>query len=95
MSDSGQSLFKMYHKAGKDALAHRLQHVFHPIRNEADIALHNDIVGEVLKIIKGKERTFLSGLTDLVLRKRRRKRFLEHVATLIDSIGYDKVRQKG
>lgn len=93
MSNTGRSLFKMYNKAGKTLLAHRLQHIFNTIKTQDDIALHNDILAEVLLIIEGKERTFMSGLTDLILYKRipKQKRFLFHVATLILEIGHKKV----
>lgn len=92
MSDSGRSLFLMYHKAGTTVLAHRLKHLFHPIETKADIALHNDILAEVILIINGKERTFMSGLADLILKKKVPipKRFLRRVATLIFEIGHNK-----
>jgi hypothetical protein len=94
MPNTGKSLFNMYNNAGKTLLAHRLQHVFHPITTEADKALHNEILAEVLLIIDDKERTFMNGLTDLILYKRipKQKRFLFHVATLILEIGHN---QKG
>ncbi len=92
MSNSGRSLYLMYHKAGKTLLAHRLQHVFHPIKTKEDIALHNDIIAEILLIIEGKDRTFMSGLVDLILYKRipKKKRWLVYVATLILEIGHKK-----
>ncbi len=82
----------MYEKAGKTLLAHRLQHVFHAIKTQEDMALHNDILAEVLLIIEGKDRTFMSSLTDLILYKRipKQKRFLFHVAALILDIGHKK-----
>lgn len=90
MSDTGRSLFLMYHKAGTTVLAHRLQHLFHPIQNKDDIALHNDILAEVILILDGKEREFMSGLTDLILHKRvsKQKRFFRRVAQLILDIGH-------
>lgn len=89
MSDTGRSLFLMYHKAGTTVLAHRLKHLFHPIETKADIALHNDILAEVILIIDGKEREFMSGLADLILYKKilKQKRFLFHLATLVFEIG--------
>ncbi len=92
MSNSGRSLFKMYDKAGTTILVHRLQHIFHPIKTQDDIALHNDILAEVLLIIEDKERTFMSDLVDLILYKKipKQKRFLFHVATLILEIGHNK-----
>jgi len=92
MANTGRSLFLMYEKAGQTILAHRLQHVFNKIETKDDIALHNDILAEVLLIIEGKERTFMSGLVDLILYKRipKKKRFIWHLAKLILEIGHRK-----
>ena len=94
MGDSGESLFKMYSNAGRNVLAHRLQHLFHPIKTPADIALHNDILAEVIKIIDGKERSFLQGIIDSVLYKpvKREKRFLVRMAQLVLDIGHGRIQ---
>ena len=91
-TDTGKSLFKMYNKDGGTVLAHRLNKLLFPIKNEADVALHNDIWCEVLQIVEGQERSFLKGLVDCILYKPvdRRKRFLLRVATLILEIGQKK-----
>ena len=96
MSNSGESLFKMYDKAGRNVLAHRVQHLFHPIKTPEDIALHNDILAEVLKIIDGKERSLLQGMIDDILYKpvKREKRFLVRMAQLILDIGFTKGKKK-
>ena len=71
MPDTGRALFNLYNNpdAGPDVLAHRLQKMFVPMKTESDMALHNDILAEVLLIIKGNddERIFLKGLVDLIL----------------------------
>ena len=92
MSNTGRSLFLMYNHDKGNTLAHRLQHLFHKIKNKEDIALHNDILAEVLLMIEGRERTLLSGLVDLILYKRipKQKRFLFHLATLVLEIGQKK-----
>jgi len=92
VANTGRALFLMYEKAGQTILAHRLQHLFNPIKTKEDIALHNDILAEVLLIIEGKERTYMKGLTYLILYKQipKKKRFLFHVATLILEIGHNK-----
>jgi len=85
MSDTGRSLFKMYTKAGADVLAHRLQHIFVPVRTPDDTALHNAALKEVLLMIRGDERKFLKGMVDFILYKPvdREKRFLFRIAHLI------------
>ena len=90
MSDDGRSLFLMYHKAGSTVLAHRLKHLFHPIETKADIALHNDILKEVMLMIGGKERSFMEKLTGIILYKPapRQKRFLVRIASLILDISH-------
>lgn len=92
MANTGESLFKMYNKAGPTILAYRLQNIFNTIRTQDDIALHNDILAEVLLIIEGRERTFMNRLTELILYKRipKEKRFLFNLATLILDIGHKK-----
>lgn len=94
MSDKGVSLFKMYNKAGRTVLAHRLNKLLFPINTDADIALHNEIWCEVLLIVESNERSFLQGLVDAILYKpakeERRKRFLLRMATLILEIGQKK-----
>ena len=92
MANTGNSLFKMYNKAGPTILAHRLQHIFNAIKTQDDIALHNDILAEVLLIIEGRERTFMNRLTDLILYRpiAKEKRFLFRLAALILDIGHGK-----
>ncbi len=90
--DSGKSLFKLYDRDNGKTLAHRLQHLFHPIVTEADKALHNDIVREVIAIVDRKERLFLKEVVVAIFYKYERKpRFLLRVAKEILNIG----RMKG
>jgi len=88
MSDTGRSLFLMYNKDGGTVLAHRLQHLFHPVKTPDDMALHNDVLAEIMLIIEGKERNLLKGLVDMILYKRpKQKRFLFKVAVFILELG--------
>lgn len=82
----------MYKEAGADAFAHRLKYLFVPIKTEADKALHDDILRELLLIVDGKERKLLEQITEYVLYKpiKRHKRFLFRMAERILEMGTPK-----
>lgn len=84
-----EGLYKAYQKAGPDFLAYRMGKLFVKIETPEDIALHNDILSEVLQIIEGHETTFFKGMADYLLYPKinRRKRFLFRLAERILHIG--------
>lgn len=90
---SGRGLYQSYRKVGEDFLAYRLEKLFVKIETPADIALHNDILSEVLVIIEGEETQFFKGIATAILypKVNKHKRFLFRVAQQILDIG----RKKG
>ena len=91
MSD-GQGIYRGYHKAGQDFLAYRLAKLFVKIETPSDIALHNDVLFEVLQIVEGDEKSFFKDMAHIILYQPvdRRKRFLFRVAGAILNIGMKK-----
>ena len=69
MSDQGKGLYKAYRGAGTGYLAYRLGRLFVKIETPEDIALHNDILSEVLKMIGGEEQQFLKAIAEDLLHK--------------------------
>jgi len=92
MSDAGKGLLRSYKLAGQDFLAYRLVKLFIKIETPEDIALHNDILAEVLQIIGGEEKTFFKDLAEIILYKdyKPKKRFLFRVAGKILELGQRK-----
>jgi hypothetical protein len=90
---SGKGLYKSYQKAGEDFLTYRMEKLFVRIETPEDIALHNDILSEVLQMIEGEETQFFRGIATAVLypRVNKRKRFLFRVAGQIMRIGQKKI----
>lgn len=86
---SGRGLYRSYQKAGEDFLAYRMEKLFVRIETPEDIALHNDILFEVLQMIQGGEKQFFKGMAEAVLypKVNKRKRFLLRLAGQILRIG--------
>jgi len=91
-SDIGKGIYRGYRQAGQDFLAYRLAKLFIRIETPADIALHNDILAEVLQIVHGEEKGFFKDLAGIILYKRDKpqKRFLFRVAGKILELGMKK-----
>lgn len=89
---NGKGIFRSYQKAGQDFLAYRLAKLFVKIETDADIALHNDVLLEVLQMIHGEEKAFFKDMAGILLYQPvdRRKRFLFKVAGQILNIGQKK-----
>jgi len=87
-----RGIYRAYQKAGADFLGYRLAKLFVKIETPEDIALHNDVLSEVLQIIEGEERQFFKRLAEILLYKRvnKQKRFLFMIACLILNIGQKK-----
>lgn len=86
---SGKGLYIAYQKAGEDFLAYRMEKLFVRIETAEDIALHNDILSEVLQMIQGEETQFFKGMAEAILypKVNKRKRFLLRLAGQILRIG--------
>ena len=84
-----KGLFVLYSKAGSDFLAYKLEKIFSRIENAEDMALHNDILKDVLDIVESKETGFFRDMASLILRKKpeRQDRFLVGLAKKIIHIG--------
>jgi len=89
---NGKGLARAYQSAGQDFLAYRLEKLFVRIETPADIALHNDILAEVLQIIAGEEKGFFKDMAGIILYvgDDREKRFLFRVAGKILQLGIKK-----
>ena len=89
---NGRGLYQSYRNVGEDFLAYRLEKLFVKIETPVDIALHNDILSEVLQMIEGEETKFFRGIATAILypKVNRRKRFLFRVAGQILRIGQKK-----
>lgn len=94
---SGEGLYRSYQKAGPSFLAWRMEKLFTKIETDADIALHNDILSDVLRIIEGDGTLFFNGMAELILYPKKvrniykKKRFLFRLAEQMLRIG----RKKG
>ena len=88
----GRGLYKGYHKAGADFLAVKLAKLFTRIETDEDAVLHNDMLTDVLEIIKGEEDTFFKGIAHTTLYEPmdRRKRWVFRIACSILNIGQKK-----
>lgn len=88
-----KGLLHAYQAAGRGFLAYRLEKLFTKIETPADIALHNDILADVLKMVEGDDLAFMQSLSEIILYKREKKckrkyiTFLETIAGLIMNIG--------
>ena len=84
----GKTLKNSYYRAGEDFLAFRLEKMFRVIRTEADIALHNDMLSEVLLMIDDKPDEFFRGLAHKILNreKKAKKSFLSMISEQLISI---------
>lgn len=92
---NGKGLYRAYQQAGQNFLAYRLEKLFVRIETPADIALHNDILAEVLQIIAGEEKGFFRDMAEIILslpyiKEEPRKRWLFRVAGKILNIGQKK-----
>jgi hypothetical protein len=84
--------YTAYRSAGADYLAVRLTRIFTKIETEEDRVLHNDMVLDVLTIIKGGNHAFLKGLAEdmLFTKVDRKKRFFVRLAKRILNWGMRK-----
>ncbi len=89
---NGRSLYSIYRNAGTGFLAYRLERLFSKIETPADIAIHNEVLEEMVKIIAGKEKAFYKGIFEALFNVRvdRKKRFLFRMAEQILTIGQKK-----
>ena len=81
-----------YHRAGQEFLAYRLANLFVKIETPADIALHNDVLAEVLQIVEGEETGFFRDMAGIILyaKEDRKKRMLFWIAGKILNTGQKK-----
>ena len=88
----GRGLYRGYNQAGEDFLAVKLAKLFTRIETDEDIALHNDMLTDVLEIIQGEEETFFKGIAHMTLYEPmdRRKRWIFRIACSILNIGQKK-----
>ena len=89
---NGRGIYRAYHQAGQDFLAYRLGNLFVKIETPADIALHNDVLDEVMEIIRGEEQSFFKDIAHIILyvKEEPRKRLLFRIAGKILEIGQKK-----
>ena len=74
-------LVKSYQGAGADFLAYRLAKLFKQIKTPEDIALHNEILDEVMLMIEPNNAVFMRELARVILYAP--KNFLKSVANRI------------
>jgi hypothetical protein len=98
----GQGLYRLYRTGGEKFLAMRLSLLFKELQTPEDVALHNDVVTDVLQIINTayspdplqateEESILYEFIAGILLRKRvKRRRFLLRVAYQILHIGQKK-----
>ena len=67
--ESKLGLIRGYQSAGRDFLAYRLQRLFLHIQSPEDIALHNDVLEEVMTLIEHNPRSFFQWFADELLNK--------------------------
>lgn len=82
-------LIKALQAAGDSYFAFRLEKLFYWIETPADIALHNDILKEVMILIEPDPAGFMKEIADYLLYKKpepRKPRFLKVVANRIMQI---------
>jgi len=90
--NTGCGIYRSYQRAGQDFLAYRLAKLFVRIETPTDIALHNDVLAEVLQIVHGEEKAFFKDMAGILLYQpeNKQKRFLFRVAGKILEIGMKK-----
>ncbi|MDD5010497.1 MAG: hypothetical protein PHQ00_00065 [Phycisphaerae bacterium] len=77
-------LVRGYQCAGSDFLAYKLKRLFMIIETPEDIALHNDILGDVLVMIEPDPATFMKAFADMLIeRESIPKGFLRKIADKI------------
>ena len=87
----GEHIARLYKAGGPSLLAYRLGHIFTHITTDAERALHNDALSEVLEMTNGQEKTFLLSLSEsIVYQKPPSKRFVFRVAEKILDLGRSK-----
>ena len=85
------SVFRAYKSAGADFLAIRLTRIFTKIETEEDKVLHNDMLKDVLGIIKGEPAFFKTLAEDMLFTKvDRKKRFFTRLASRVLNWGLRK-----
>ena len=85
------SAYTAYRKAGADFLAFRLTRIFTKIETEEDKILHNDMLKDVLEIIKGEPAFFKNLAEDMLFTKvDRKKRFFVRLASRVLNWGMRK-----
>jgi len=89
-----RGLYISYQRAGSSFLAYKLERIFTRMETPEDVALHNDILKDVLSMVQGEETKFFMDMAEAILypKVNRRKRFLFRVAGQILHIGQMKVR---
>ena len=86
----GKTLREGYSRAGNDFLADRLEGLFRLLKSPEDIALHNAIVEEVLRMVghdKGKANRFYRLMARGILEEYAGKRFRKIIAEVLISEG--------
>ncbi len=66
----GKGITKLYMLGGADLLAHRLSQLFTEIETPEDIALHNDVVREVLEMVNTEPPSEIATSAELALVRR-------------------------
>ena len=96
-SDIRKGIYRGYQQAGANFLAYRLGKIFTKIETPEDIALHNDVLAEVLQIIYTEEKSFFRTIAEQILYTpfNRRKRFVWRVACTVLNIGTARGPKKG
>jgi hypothetical protein len=92
-----KGIYTAYQLAGQEFLAYRLGKLFVKIETPEDMALHNDVLAEVLQIIQGEEQSFFTDMAHIILyvkkdlcpqcSKEPKKRLLFRVAGKILELG--------
>ena len=87
-----KGVYRSYQKAGSDFLAVRLVRLFTKIKTEEDRVLHNDMLNDVLAIIRGEEETFFRSMAENMFYRKvdRKGRLLTRLAKLILALGQKK-----
>lgn len=91
-TEHGKGLVKGYRAAGVNFLGVRLQKLFVEIKTAEDMALHNEMLKEVLAMVGGEPVGIVQAVADIILYKKEtkkllKKKFLRQVADKILEIG--------
>lgn len=82
--ESINGLIRGYQSAGRDFLAYRLQRLFFHIQTPDDIALHNDVLEEVMVLIEHDPKSFFQWFADeLLCRPKPKTKLLKRMANYI------------